>query len=506
MFEINPEFVPLKLIYFFFYSSASCLMSYKSIFQKSLGMSPAQNGILQSTERFLILCFPPIIGALADINSHHKLLLTTSLIMFSTLLFPAYFIPPVDKITVPSEEYLCFNSTSSNIICNQTSTDHNNCYIGNNYYYNCSSSIQNVSNISSDSTIKIGSCSNITKCLFNRSIDNTDKYGLTFTLLMVFTIVYALISSPIGPLLDATTFQILAQIGHQTYGRQRMFGSIGYGVGALAIGFLTDFYSQHLGIQGRDYLFVFVGMTFLGLIATIISTKLEVPHHEIASILPGLRLIFTSLHIALFVWVIFIHGVVQSVKYTFLFWYGESLPGGGPTVFGLATLSDCLSEVPMFFISDWIIKKIGHKSSLFLGLLFASFRTLMYAYLSHAWQMVLLEATNGFAFALPMAAMCSNVYKVAPDGMTTTLMSLVQGVYWGLANVFGSFLGGILYEKYGALLTFKLTAGLGAIGAFIYYFLAICTQKCKSTTENIQIAEISEMEKFQAEGSLSNHS
>ena len=49
--------------------------------------------------------------------------------------------------------------------------------------------------------------------------------------------------------------------------------------------------------------------------------------------------------------------------------------------------------------------------------------------------MLLAELTTGFAFALPFAAMCTYVYVLAPKGMTATLMSLTQGVYWGLGKL-----------------------------------------------------------------------
>jgi len=467
-------------VYFFFYASASCLMSYKSVYQKSLGMSPAQNGILQSVERFLILVFPPLVGALADHGSRHKMLLTTSLFLLSFVLIPGYFIPTTTNDSVN----LCrtMNSTLNSpqlIRCNATNDVTLSCEFssGKRTCVNTAEPFQTLATNNLQYHVASDNCSVAASC-----DASGESYGNTFVLLMLFTIVYALISAPVGPLLDATTFEILATSGdeHQNYGRQRLFGSVGFGVGALATGYFIDMFTQLTGASHPDYLFVFVLMTVFGIVATAGSFKLNVPRHHMQSILPGLRLIFTSVHIALFVWVIVVHGVVQSIKYTYLFWYAESLQGASTSIFGLAVLSDCLSEVPMFFLSDWFIRKIGHKMLLFLGLVFASIRTLLYAYLTNAWQMVLLEAINGFAFALPMAAMCSYVYKLAPDGMTTTLMSVVQGLYWGLANVFGNLFGGMLYEAYDAKITFKLTAALGFFGAFSFYLFSLVHDRlCK---------------------------
>lgn len=71
----------------------------------------------------------------------------------------------------------------------------------------------------------------------------------------------------------------------------------------------------------------------------------------------------------MFLFIVLISGMLQSIKYSYLFWYGENLEGANQTIFGLVVLIDCASEVPMFFLSGWIIKKMGHNLVLTLGLI-----------------------------------------------------------------------------------------------------------------------------------------
>ena len=344
-------------------------MSYKSLFQKSLGMTPAQNGVLQSLERFIIMIFPPLIGALADIKSKHKFLLNSCLILFCVITFPGYFIPGVQNESFVT---LCQTNNSSmkaKFVCNSTSENQLQCFNNDYFYTKCSNSSE-IDESFSFVSIFSESCNKTVLC--TSSLEETSFFGKTFVLLALFTTGYAVISAPIGPLLDATTFQIIASKKRQNYGRQRLFGSIGFGVGALATGYVTDYYSKLIDSETTDYLFMFVLTTALGIIASGISLKLSVPAHHMQSILPGLKLIFTNKKIALFVWIVLVQGTVQSIKYTYLFWYVEGLKGSSYTVFGLAVVSDCLSEVPMFFLSSWFIKKMGHKLCLTVGLLFAS--------------------------------------------------------------------------------------------------------------------------------------
>ena len=74
------------------------------------------------------------------------------------------------------------------------------------------------------------------------------------------------------------------------YGKQRLWASIGFGIGGLLIGYLTDVYTAHLGLKcgGKDYLFTFLGMTVFGLVSAGVCSRLSIPHHTIPSIWSGM--------------------------------------------------------------------------------------------------------------------------------------------------------------------------------------------------------------------------
>ena len=74
------------------------------------------------------------------------------------------------------------------------------------------------------------------------------------------------------------------------YGKQRLWASIGFGIGGLLIGYLTDVYTAYLGLKcgGKDYLFTFLGMTVFGLVSAGVCSRLSIPHHTIPSIWSGM--------------------------------------------------------------------------------------------------------------------------------------------------------------------------------------------------------------------------
>jgi hypothetical protein len=69
------------------------------------------------------------------------------------------------------------------------------------------------------------------------------------------------------------------------------------------------------------------------------------------------------------------------------------------TLQGLAMGIQCFGgELPFFFLSGWILKKIGHVHSMSLVLLGFAFRFYFYSILENPWYVLPIELLNGITF------------------------------------------------------------------------------------------------------------
>ncbi|KAI8148992.1 major facilitator superfamily domain-containing protein [Fennellomyces sp. T-0311] len=71
----------------------------------------------------------------------------------------------------------------------------------------------------------------------------TERSKLTVTLVTITSVCFAFFGVPVGPLVDGGVLKILGRNKDQ-YGRQRMFGSISFGVASSLVGFITDWTSD----------------------------------------------------------------------------------------------------------------------------------------------------------------------------------------------------------------------------------------------------------------------
>ena len=109
----------------------------------------------------------------------------------------------------------------------------------------------------------------------------------------------------------------------------------------------------------------------LHLLAAAVISQLKVPKHRLTSLFSGLGDFVKNPQILLLLFIVFLSGFNLGTRYAFTFWYIDQLPGSSNTILGLSVFTGCYSEIPMFFVSGWLIKRFDYFLSLSLGLLAA---------------------------------------------------------------------------------------------------------------------------------------
>lgn len=235
---------------------------------------------------------------------------------------------------------------------------------------------------------------------------------------------------------DAICFHVLGD-RPQLYGQQRLWGAVGWGICSVLAGLLVDQMSR--GQLLKDYSGVFYMMAALMAADLAVSARLgaDDPHAtQSRSVWRDVGVLFLSPAVCVFfVWCIVI-GLGTALIWNFLFWHLENLAdadgscdddiGGGTewmkTLQGLAMGIQCLAgEIPFFFLSGAVLKRIGHVHAMSLVLLAFGVRFLLYSVLSNPWWVLPIETMQGVTFGIFMATMTSYASIVAPPGTESTL-------------------------------------------------------------------------------------
>lgn len=275
-------------------------------------------------------------------------------------------------------------------------------------------------------------------------------------------VAYALFSAPIMPLIDNT---VLAMLGEERerYGRIRLWGALGWGVVGTVGGLLVDWVG--LRVSFLNY-FVFM------LVLLLVVLRLPVAESSIGSrFWQGARSLFAEPQWVVLLIAIFCSGVAMSITNSFLFLYIDEL-GGSRTLMGLSLTVATISEVPIFFYAERLLRRWGARGVLMMALLAQVVRTFAYALIPAAWLILPVSLLHGFTFSAMWSASVAYASELAaPKGLMATAQGLLGGVSMGLGGVVGALVGGLVYERYGPVTLF-VAVGLVALAGLLFFLVA----------------------------------
>lgn len=307
-------------------------------------------------------------------------------------------------------------------------------------------------------------------------IKSSDAFGLyqfwLFFLMLIFSWIGMAVVVSVG---DAICFGLLGD-RHHLYGKQRLWGAVGWGIVALLSGYLVDKLSGNS--VNKNYTIVFWMTAIIIGFDMFVSTKLKFTQTTLSkNIFKDVSKLFLSVRVVVFfVWCISI-GLCTALVWNFLFWHLEDLSAKHAgcegnsikTLEGFVMAVQCFGgELPFFFLSGWILKKIGHVNSMSLVLLGFAARFILYSFLDNPWYVLPIELLDGVTFGMFYSTMASYASIVAPAGSEATLQGLVGAIFEGVGVSIGSSLGGIMFNSIGGSKTF-LIFGLGALVASLVH-------------------------------------
>jgi MFS transporter, PPP family, 3-phenylpropionic acid transporter len=270
-----------------------------------------------------------------------------------------------------------------------------------------------------------------------------------FGLVLALSLVYSFFLAATGSFADHATMSSLGD-RKELYGRLRLGGTIGYGLVASFAGILI----QNMGLRIAFY--AFAGFVFLSLLVSQVFV-----YHNAETSVPmrtGLKTLFADRRWLPFLAIAFFAGMGLAALNNYLFPYMAEM-GAGNSLMGLALTLATVSELPVMFFANRLIRRIGAGRALLLGLAAMGIRQLLLALFNFPAGVLVFQLFNGFTFPVVWVAGVSFADTNAPPGMRATAQGVFGAMVFGFGPAVGGFLGGPLLEAIGGRALF-LTFGL----------------------------------------------
>ena len=187
-----------------------------------------------------------------------------------------------------------------------------------------------------------------------------------FRTLIVIVILTEIVTTPTPMLADIAIVQALVDTDSE-YGKQRLFGSLGLTVAATLVAVWITQISNCPFTDTINYLPCFYVFEIAIGITVLVSLffKFETHREETYELMEAMKL-FKNFKNGFFLFTLFAFGFAHSVQMSFLFWFLQDL-GGGPVLFAVIILVHCLAEVVTYFVSTFLVDRIGRQGMICLA-------------------------------------------------------------------------------------------------------------------------------------------
>lgn len=268
----------------------------------------------------------------------------------------------------------------------------------------------------------------------------THSFGLMICLVLMF----ALFASSILPLIDSTTLEMLGD-RRAHYGRQRAWGTIGWGIVSPIIGFIVDRQGNIWSFYG--YFLLLAGTLFF-------AWRLPIAHAPIGLKLGhGLRSIFKSNRWLLFLLTIYVGGTgFAGLNHYFVLYLNDL--GFSRSFLGWTMFAAPLSELPVMLGAAWLVRRWGSERLLIFALMALVIRMLAYSFTETGWVILAIQGMHGLTFGLLWIGGVNRSQELAPKGMNATAQGMFAATM-GLGAATGALVGGQLYDALGVQMMYR---------------------------------------------------
>lgn len=257
------------------------------------------------------------------------------------------------------------------------------------------------------------------------------------------------------PLAESLTLAHLATTnGH--YSRIRMWGSLGFIVAAVVLGFLIDF----AGITSLLWFILIVQMVLFVLTFSLPEAKV-VPHAQdnfsiwqvlkqpnVIALLVGCSLMVTA------------HGVLYNFYSIYLSEHGYT-----KTMIGLLWSVGVICEIGIFMLMPKIMRRLSLKTILVSSLVLGVIRfNLIGIAVDNIWLLILAQSLHAATFGSFHAASIEVIAQFFNGRHQARGQAIYNSVAYGIGGAIGGVAGGYALQYLGGQLTFTLAAIFPLIG------------------------------------------
>ena len=463
-YQVDVGMISSKLSYFFQNGKDSCYLPYMMLFLTNIGLTHEQAGRVNGF-RFIGFIFgAPLWGILADYKKIHRIIIFILCISAFVLMSSQPF------ISIPmSQNKVCENEIPHNKTGNHSTSR------------------------------------NTTHGSVNEN--NNDGNTKLFAVMMTINLIASCFDGSTQGFVDSGVMQKVNTRRVKTdFGKQRLFGAIGYGVGAFASSVAVEYFPKTY-LPCYSSVFIIYGCFLLSLtlctyllykdlsfdLPTTTSTRARSVTSDIFrgnNVGKNLLKTLSKLKTLFFFTTVLLVGAMNTVYISFLFVLLKELNCQN-IVMGLSIVVGAIASATFIKLSEKFIQMCGGPIRvLACGTLSWALRFLLFYYMKNPWVVLPIQLLQGFGYGMFITTSLVHIRAICTPDIYTSMYGIFNGLFFGAGAILGNVVGGKLLMTYTVRELFLGTSILGFIWTFIMIIYMTITCRRKREEESLMSSSI----------------
>ncbi len=251
----------------------------------------------------------------------------------------------------------------------------------------------------------------------------------------------------ITPISDSYCYEIVEKNPKMQFGKIRLLGSVSFALVALILGKAIDYWGINISFWVYSFFMLCTLYFFFGIKHNEGSTVGRPGFGDLVSVMKNYR--FT-----LFVVSVMLLSIMQGAHGGYIPMLIEKT-GGSVSTIGIVWFAQAMSELPIFFLGNRIIKRFGELNIYLLAVALYAVRMFLSSISGDYVTVIAVQLMQGITYPFYILSVIQYVNKEVPDKIKASGMSIMSSLGFGLGGFIGSIMGGSIIEGYDVFVLYK---------------------------------------------------
>ncbi len=285
----------------------------------------------------------------------------------------------------------------------------------------------------------------------------------SFLYIIASVIMLLIFQSITSPMADAYCYEVIERTNAFSFGQVRLMGSIGFALISAALGKIIQLTDSRASFLLFSILFIITAYLLYGI---KFEGKANIKRPSIRDVLNTIK----EFKFMVFVFSVLLLNIALGANGSYISVLVKET-GGSVTILGFVWFIIAISEIPAFFFGNHLQKRFGELNIYLWAVGLYTLRFLLCSIPQSYISVISIQLLQGVTFPLYLMGAMQYLYKIVPEPIKASGITLLSSLGFGLGSFIGNLGGGVFLESHGIHLLYRILSVFCVLALLVGLYL-----------------------------------